>query len=218
MQSEPKNPNQLDLELPGAEFAEKLAVETSDVARLSAEVVEKGLVRELRPVFIYDKKLAKEKQGNAARQDKFRAEREKQGLKTGLAPIEVLEKVKALGGGADGWIKFLAQAGNVKEDSSVTGNGVSAVIQRIEVPVEVIKEVIIEKIVEKEVVKEVPVEVFIEKIVVKEVPGETVYKEKIVEKQVLRLNSEGRKMLKIGEKVAALTGWRLKIVQFLAGI
>jgi hypothetical protein len=194
---------------------------------LSAEVVEKGLVRELRPVFIYDKKLAKEKQGNAARQDKFRAEREKQGLKTGLAPIEVLEKVKELGGGAEGWVKFMALSGGLKEAS--LGDGV--------VKAPVVDEAIVQKLKEDNhfLVTEVsqmkaeiddltarlaikPLVQEVVKEVVKTVPGETIYKEKIIEKQVLRLNSEGRKMLKIGEKVAALTGWKLKIVQFLVGI
>ena len=56
---------------------------------------------------------------------------------------------------------------------------VKVVEKIVKVPVEVIKEVPVEKIVEKEVVKEVPVEKIVEKEVVKEVPVE-----KVVEREV----------------------------------
>lgn len=190
------------------------AKEASDLAKLSAEVLDLGLVRESRPVFVFDKTLAKEKKGNAERQEKHRKEKEKQGLKLGFAPVDALEKVKALGGGPDGWAKYLA---SIKEASLSGGVGpvVEPVVQRIEVPV--IKEVFVEKEIIKEVIKEIPIEVFIEKIIekeiLKEVPGPI---QKIeIEKP---FTAEQKKTIYIGEKVRALTGFRRKLVKFLIGI
>lgn len=219
MQIEPKNPDQLDLQLSGAEQAENLARDTSDLAKLSSEVIEKGLVRELRPVFVYDKTLSKAKQGNALRQEKFRVEREKQGLKTGLVPVEVLEKVKAFGGGAEGWTKFLAIS-DTKDGGKVTAESVPAAVD----------ESIVQKLTEdnqflvtevsqmKSEIDDLTARLAIKPLVQEVVKTETIYKEKVVIQHDLKLRPEQRDALKVGEKVASLTGWKLKIVRFLAGI
>ena len=193
--------DQLPLGLPGAEQpmsdeAVKQAKELSEVAKLSAEVIEKGLVRETRPVFVFDKRLAEKKSGNAARQEKFRVEREKEGLKMGMVPVAALEKVKKLGGGSDGWIKYIASISNPKnETQEVLSGGVAPAVE----PVVVIKEVFINK----DVIKEVPgpVQIQIEKVEIEK-----------------PMSAEQKKTLYIGEKVRALTGFRRKIVKFLLGI
>ena len=158
--------------------------EMSEVAALQSQVLDLGLVRESRPVFVYDSKLAKDKKGNAVRQARHREKLQAEGLTMAKVPSSVLEQLKNLGGD---WSKFTK-------------------------PVEVIKE--IEVI--KEVVREVAVEVV--KEVIKEVPGPVVYREKLVEKPVVRLNAEQKKALKIGEKVMILEGWRGNLVRYLLGI
>lgn len=193
--------DQIPLGLPSDEpamsdQAVKAAKEVSEVAKLSAEVIELGLVREGRPVFVYDKKLALEKKGNAGRQEKHREAKAKEGLKMGFAPVDALEKVKQFGGGSDGWKKYLASIKEVSFSSGVAPV-VEPVVQRIEVPV--IKEVFVEKEIIKEVLKEVPGP--IQKIEIEK-----------------PLTAEQKKTIYIGEKVRALTGFRRKLVKFLIGI
>lgn len=84
--------NQLEIEI------EQQAADLSDLAKLSAEVQDKGLVREHRPVFIFDKKLAQEKSGNAARQAKFREKQAEKGLVKIDVPAAVFAEVKEKGG------------------------------------------------------------------------------------------------------------------------
>lgn len=74
------------------------AEKITDVARLSAEVLEKGLVREARPVFVYDKALAATRSGTAARQARHREKLKAQGLVNLTVPAEVADRVKAAGG------------------------------------------------------------------------------------------------------------------------
>lgn len=128
--------------------------EMSDLAQLQAEVIDKGLVRESRPVFVYDKALASEKRGNAARQEKHRQKLAESGLKSAPVPIELIEKVKAFGGGKDAWEKVLSENTKTIE-----------VIKEVEKPIEIIKEV--EVIREVEVIKTVEKQVEI----IKEVPA-----------------------------------------------
>lgn len=94
-----ENPQQPDPTATAVKAAEQL----SDVAKLSAEVLDKGLVREHRPVFVYDSKLAKEKKGNAARQEKHREKLAGQGLTLSPVPVAIKDEVKAAGGW-DAWL------------------------------------------------------------------------------------------------------------------
>jgi hypothetical protein len=169
--------------------------EMSEVAQVQAKVIDMGLVRESRPVFVYDAKLAKQKSGNAARQAKHREGLEKKGLAMAQVPRDLVELVKTTHGGD--WTKLtsLAPLGDTPKPQT-SGIEVREVIKevRVEVPVEVIKEVRIE------------------------VPGPTIYKEKIVEKPVVRLTSEQKKSLLLGEKVQKMTGWRAAIARKLLGI
>lgn len=187
--------DQLPLGLPGAEQpmsdeAVKQAKELSEVAKLSAEVIEKGLVRETRPVFVFDKRLAEKKSGNAARQEKFRVEREKEGLKMGMVPVAALEKVKELGGGSDGWIKYIASLSNPKNETQEVLSGGSVPVK----PIEVIKEVI------------------------KLVPGPVEIRKVEIEKVVFQMTEEEKKTFLIGKKVRESTGFRRKLIKFLLGI
>jgi hypothetical protein len=169
-------------------------VEMSEVAALQAQVLDLGLVRESRPVFVYDSKLAKDKKGNAERQARHRERLEQKGLTMAQVPREILEQVKAAGGD---WSKITRPLDMGDTPIPPTsGIEVREVIKevRVEVPVEVIKEVRIE------------------------VPGPTIYKEKIVEKPVIRLTSEQKKSLAVGEKVQKMTGWRAAIARKLLGI
>lgn len=161
--------------LPEAGPVFEQAQELSDVARLSAEVIDKGLIREHRPVFIYDKKLAAEKSGNAARQAKFREKQAEKGIVKADIPAALLEQVRVLGG----WPEWIAAQKKVE-------------------------------IQEKTVIKEVLV-------AGKDVPGPVVYKDKIIEKPVMRITAEQKRALKVGEQAVALIGWRLKIARWLIG-
>ena len=173
--------NESQIELPGlpAGGPVEQVREMSEVAALQSQVLDLGLVRESRPVFVYDAKLAKAKSGNAERQARFREKLAEKGLVKSDVPAEILASVKEKGG----WEAWISEQKAVK-----------------------IQEKIVE--IKVEVVKEVPgPTVFVEKIV-----------EKIVEKQNLKLNSEQKKSLLLGQKVASLTGLRAKFVRFLLEI
>ena len=144
--------------------------EMSEVAALQSQVLDLGLVRESRPVFIYDAKLAKAKSGNAERQARFREKLAEKGLVKSDVPAEILASVKAKGS----WEAWISE--------------------------------------------QKPVEKLVEVEVIKEVPGPTVFVEKIVEKPVMKLTAEQKKVLKIGQKVVFLTGWRGNLVRYLLGI
>ena len=121
--------------------------EMSEVAALQAQVLDLGLVRESRPVFVFDAKLAKDKKGNAERQARHRERLEQKGLTMAQVPRDLVEMVKAQHGGD--WTKL----------TSVAPLGVPQTpTPCIEVK-EVIKEVRVEVPVIKEVIKEVRVEV-----------------------------------------------------------
>lgn len=129
--------------------------EMTEVAKIQAEVLDLGLVREARPVFVYDKTLAKEKKGNALRQEKHRQKLAESGLKSAPVPVELIEKVKAFGGGKEAWDKVLAENTKTVE-----------IIKEVDKPIEVIKEV--------EVIKEIEVIKTVERTVeiIKEVPAQ----------------------------------------------
>ena len=165
MREEHKNQQELpDLPAPGSEQIREM----SEVAKLQSDVLPLGLVREARPVFVYDVKLAKQKSGNAERQARFREKSAAKGLVTAQIPAEIVEKLKAVGGD---WSK-LTQVQEV----------------RVEVPVEVIKTI--------EVIKEVRIEVPIEKIkeIRVDVPGKPTLKLTAQERKTLEL---GQKVLNL---------------------
>lgn len=188
-----EHPNQLDLTGlppggPAPEVAESAASEVIDLARLSAEVLEKGLVRESRPVFVFDKNEAKKRSGNAERQARFREKLEQKGLKNAAVPVAVLAQVEAAGG----WEKFTVPEPQIVEKI------VEKVVDRpVEKLVEVPRVVEVPKIVEVERVLEVP------KIVHVEVPRPAEF----TEAQMVQM--------RIGRRVQALTGWRRRLASFL---
>lgn len=159
--------------------------EMSEVAALQAQVLDLGLVKESRPVFVFDAKLAKSKKAGAERQAKYMEKQAAKGLIPAQVPRDLVELVKTTHGGD--WSK-LTQAPGIE---------VREVIKqvRVEVPVEVVKEVRVEVPVIKEVIKEVRVEV----------PG----------KPVLRLTAQQNKVFELGQRVSKLTGWRASMLRWL---
>lgn len=114
-----EHPKQAELpNLPAAFNAaiQEAAAEVSDVAKLSADVIEKGLVREHRPVFVYDKKLANAKNSNAQRQEKHRAKLAEGGLTPSFVPVKIKAEVAAAGG----WEPWIAKNLTKKEAFPVT--------------------------------------------------------------------------------------------------
>lgn len=176
--------------------------EMSEVAKLQAEVLPLGLVREARPVFVYDAKLAREKKGNAARQARLREKRAAQGLVTAQIPREIAEAVKAAGGD---WSKLKqADVGTVGGQAPQTPSAPGWVGQ-IEaaggpeawLALEVSKALAARPPEVKEVIKEV----------VREVP-----------KPTLKLNDSQRQALKVGLRVQSLRGWRASMARWLLGM
>ena len=161
--------------------------EMSEVAKVQAEVLPFGLVRVDKPVFVYDAKLAKQKSANAERQARFREKSAAKGLVTAQIPAEIVEKLKAVGGD---WLKLTHE-----------------VVKNVEVPGPV-------EYVEKPMPGPV---VYIDKVIEKFVPGPVQYVEKIVEKQTLKLTSEQKNCLLLGQKMQALTGFKRFLVKKIVG-
>lgn len=196
-----ENPLQPDLSaLPDDATAVNQANAVTDLAALSAKVLDHGLVREHRPVFIFDEKLAEKKSDNALRQAKFREKRTAQGLVMTRIPAEIAAQLKAVGGN---WALLLGASSPPPNPGLVSPPGGDLTGVKPATGQEV-REVIIEVI--KEIRVEVPVEVRIE------VPGpvQIVEKiiEKIVEKPVQKLTADQRKIFDLGVKVRKLQGWR----------
>jgi len=196
-----ENENQQDLPeiSPGGPVVEQAAA-LSEIAALSAKVIDHGLVREHRPVFVYDEKLAKQKSGNAARQARFREKKAAQGLVTLQIPAEVADRLKALNGD---WSLLLGASSPPPNPGLVSPPmGDLTCVKPAPGPAVVeVKEVIKEVIVQ--VVKEVRVEV----------PGPVRIVEKIVEKPVQKLTSEQKKTYDLGVKVSNLKGWRARLLR-----
>lgn len=87
------------------EFKSEQVTEMSEVASLQAEVLDLGLVRESRPVFIYDRAQAKKKNGDAVRQERRREKLAGQGIALRPVPVEIYEKVRDEFGG--NWALFV---------------------------------------------------------------------------------------------------------------
>lgn len=184
-----ENPLQPDLSaLPDDATAVNQANAVTDLAALSAKVLDQGLVREHRPVFIFDEKLAEKKSDNALRQAKFREKRTAQGLVMTRIPAEIAAQLKAVGGN---WALLLGASSPPPNPSLVespTGDTTYVGLAASQEVREVIREVIVE----------VPgPERIVEKII-----------EKIVEKPVQKLTADQRKIFDLGVKVRKLQGWR----------
>lgn len=169
--------------------------EMSEVAKLQSEVLPLGLVREARPVFVYDEKLAKEKTGNAARQARFREKRAAQGLVMAQIPAEIVDRLKAVEGD---WSRLLGAMGAPPNPAPVSPPAGDLTYVR-PAPGQQVREVIVE------VIKEVRVEV----------PGPVRIVEKIVEKPVQKLTSEQKKIYELGVKVRNLQGWRARFLRWI---
>jgi hypothetical protein len=192
-------------------------VEMSEVAALQAQVLDLGLVREGRPVFVYDAKLAKQKSGNAERQERHRKKIAASGLVVMPVPSAIASAVKDAGGD---WSALVAKLGvatpsppaplGVAPQTPTTGIGGDEVIPKA-VRAEIIEAGGLDQWVQKRVDSAIaalpPVSPVAPKIV-----------EKIVEKQVIKLTSEQKKSLVLGEKVQKMTGWRAAIARKLLGI
>lgn len=182
-------------------------VEMSELAKLQADALPLGLVRELRPVFVHDPVQAKAKTGNAARQARLREKRAAQGLVMAQIPREIADAVKAAGGdwsnivraasgdtpapstgegtpptppAAPEWVTRVEQVGGL--DAWVAARVHEALASR---PTEI-----------KEVLKEVEVRV--------EVPKP--------------LTKEQTRAIKAGQTLLALTGWRAMLARWLLGM
>jgi hypothetical protein len=104
---EDKRTHQLELrEAP--ENAQKNNVVSIAEPRLEERAIELGLVRERRPVFVFDAGEAKKRGGSAERMAKMRAKQSEAGLRPAPVPAAILDAVKAVGG----WEKWQAQIAN----------------------------------------------------------------------------------------------------------
>ena len=184
----------------------------SEVAKLQSDVLPFGLVREARPVFVYDSKLAKEKTGNAQRQAKHRELREAKGLLMTEVPREMLKLVKAEHGGD--WLKFgqALLASGVSPEPPVGGKvNVHSVITTEKLKNEIESEGGIDHWLQKKII-------FAIDSLPKPDPALPEIIEKIVEKPFRRLTPEQKISLRVGEKVRKITGWRAFIARKLLNI
>ena len=125
-----------DLTMPAAGSAD--LAEMSEVARLQADVLPMGLVREARPVFVYDAALAKAKSSNAARQARHREKLAQKGIVKSDVPTEIAESVKKAGS----WDAWISEQKTIKIQEKIVEVPIEVIKElRVEVPVEVIKEV-----------------------------------------------------------------------------
>jgi len=178
-------------DLPGLstdELSAEKAAELSKVAALSAKVIGDGLVREHRPIFVYDSKLANKKSANAARQEKFREALAEKGLVTAQIPKELADLVKAENGDWKYILNRVNPAPAAVGDKLCEIKPTKPAAGRM-------------KILIKEVVEEL----------IKEIPSKTI----TVEKPVFKLTSEQKNVYEIGLKVQKLKGWRALFLRFI---
>lgn len=184
--------------------------EMSEVAALQAQVLDLGLVRESRPVFVYDSKLAKEKKGNAQRQAKHREKQAALGLVPVRVPQALIELVKNEHSGD--WSKVAEALGKEPKisDSKASGGGdvVITEFQKIEITEAGGLDAWLQKKIDFSIaslpkVTAAPPQI-IEKVI-----------EKLIEKPVIKLTSEQRKAYELGKKAAQLRGWRSAVLAFL---
>lgn len=207
-----------EIPLPGTASAQ--VTEMSEVAVLQNKALELSLVREVRPVFVYDAKLAKEKTGNAQRQAKHRQLRESRGLVMAEVPREIVELVKAKHGGD--WSKFTpvmsplgvnpqTPFGEKFKVSEVSEVNVHSVITTEKLKNEIESDGGIDHWLQKKII-------FAIDSLPKPDPVLPEIIEKIVEKPFRRLTPEQKISLRLGEKVRKTTGWRAFIARKLLNI
>lgn len=217
-----EHPNQQDLPnlSPGAGSAQ--VREMSDVAQVQSKVLEMGLVRENRPVFVYDAKIAKEKSSNAERQERHRKKIADAGLVVMHVPAAIASAVKTASGDWSIFTSVLnsatlgvcipqtpAPSGLAPQTPFVGGSSNL-------IPPTVWSEIVdsggIDQWVQKKidsVVTAMPKPSILPPQIIQKVV------EKIVEKPVLKLNAEQKKIYEIGAKVGALRGWRASLISWL---
>lgn len=156
-----------------------------------------ALVRVKTPVFVEDPKLAREARAKAmaaARSAEYREKKKTEsGLVLAMTPLDVVEQVKKIG-----WPEFLKTKEVIKTVNVEVPGPVQYVDKLVPGPIEYVEKIV-------------------EKIVDKPVPGPVQYIEKIVEKQTLKLTSEQKKSLLLGQKMQALTGFKRFLVQKIVG-
>jgi hypothetical protein len=196
--------------------------EMSEVAVLQAKVLDLGLVREPRPVFVYDVKLAKEKSKNAERQDRHRKKLADSGLIFAAVPADVASAVKAAGGDWSAVLAAISAKPKIDEGAAAPTSSIGEGVEIAEAArVEILAAGGVDEWVKTKINAAIsalpPVPLappaplvspqIIEKIV-----------EKIIEKPVIKLTSEQKKSLAVGEKVQKMTGWRAALARKLMGI
>lgn len=97
--------------------------------RLEDRAMEIGLVRERRPVFVYDESEAKKRGGSAERMAKMRVKQNEAGLRPAAVPIQLLDQVKAAGGWSEWQAQKLAEA-----TAAVVPPAPVEIEKRVEVP------------------------------------------------------------------------------------
>lgn len=213
-----EHPNQPELPTfaPGGPVppqASAQVVEMSEVAALQVKVMELGLVREGRPVFVYDAKLAKQKSGNAERQERHRQKLKESGLVVMPVPAAIASAVKDAGGN---WADLVAKLGEapstpaplgVVPQTPTSGIGGDEVIPKA-ARAEIIEAGGLDQWVQKRVDSAIaalpPAPTVAPKII-----------EKVVEKPVVRLTSEQKKIYELGKKAAQLSGWRASVLRWV---
>ena len=205
-----EHPLQQELpDLPPGGPASAQVVEMSEVAALQAQVLDLGLVRESRPVFVYDSKLAKDKKGNAERQARHRERLEQKGLTMAQVPREVLELVKNTHGGD--WSRLTQAPAPLEPQQGTSGIGGDVVIPKDQQ--EAIQaagglDAWVQHQVDAALASRPPVEVIKEVIQKVEVIKE-------VGRPVVKLTAEQRRVYEVGQKADKLTGWRASVFAWL---
>jgi hypothetical protein len=192
--------------------------EMSEVAALQANVLPLGLVREARPVFVFDAKLAKEKSKNAERQDRHRKKLADSGLIFAAVPADVASAVKAAGGDWSAVLTAISAKPKIEEGAAAPTSGIWGGVEiaeaaRVEILAvggvdEWVKTKINAAISALPTVPLAPPAPLVSPQII----------EKIIEKPVIKLTSEQKKSLAVGEKVQKMTGWRAAIARKLLGI
>lgn len=201
---------------PMAPQASAQMAEMSEVAALQSQVLDLGLVRESRPVFVYDTKLAKQKSTNAARQERHRQKLKQSGQVVMPVPAAIASAVKDAGGD---WAALVAKLGEtpstpaplgVDPQTPTAGIGGDEVIPKA-ARAEIIQAGGLNEWVQHQINQALearpPVEVVKKVEIIKEVVKEG--------RPVVKLTSEQRKVFELGQRVSKLTGWRASMLRWL---
>lgn len=171
--------------------------------RLEERAIELGLVRERRPVFVFDATEAKKRGGSAERMAKLRDKQAAAGLRPAAVPAALLAQVKEAGG----WEAWEAKktAAPAPEPVIVQVPGPErVVIEKVEVPGP-------ERVVIQQVEVPGPERVVVEKV-------EVLGPERVVVQKVevpVQLGNRDMYSLMLGRQVEKLTGWRRAMARFV---